>query len=213
MPLAPTSAPLLGEPLPVELMNTIWADRDGVHDALATPAETLAWVRAIQRLLLSDGLQLEGLEAWVADEQPAGLDEAAARLRRLRDALRRLAADETADPREAARSAIRDRDAALRAVNDAAAAAPHWTALTWHDEGPERTAHSAATPGTAVAAIIAEQAIELFAGDLRAELRPCLAPGCVLYYVRRHPRRGWCSTGCGNRARAARHYLRHRGEG
>lgn len=25
-----TSAPLLGEPLPVELMNTIWADHGGI---------------------------------------------------------------------------------------------------------------------------------------------------------------------------------------
>ncbi len=37
--LVDTSAPLLGEPVPVELVNTVWADRDGVHDALESPAE------------------------------------------------------------------------------------------------------------------------------------------------------------------------------
>ena len=42
-----TFAPLLGGPLPVELMNTIWADRDGVHDALADPDEALAWLSAV----------------------------------------------------------------------------------------------------------------------------------------------------------------------
>jgi predicted RNA-binding Zn ribbon-like protein len=31
-----------------------------------------------------------------------------------------------------------------------------------------------------------------------------------LYFVKRHPRREWCSAGCGNRARVARHYHRHR---
>src|SRR5438445_2122 len=31
-------APLLGEALPVELMNTVWADRGGRHDALTDPA-------------------------------------------------------------------------------------------------------------------------------------------------------------------------------
>jgi hypothetical protein len=41
-------------------------------------------------------------------------------------------------------------------------------------------------------------------------LRACQAPGCVLYFVKDHPRREWCSTACGNRARAARHYRRHR---
>ncbi|MFI6847287.1 CGNR zinc finger domain-containing protein [Kitasatospora sp. NPDC050467] len=33
-------------------------------------------------------------------------------------------------------------------------------------------------------------------------------PGCVLYFVKKHPRREWCSAGCGTRARAARHYER-----
>ena len=42
-----TTAPLLGEPLAVEFMNTIWADRSGVHDALASDAEVLAWLRAV----------------------------------------------------------------------------------------------------------------------------------------------------------------------
>ena len=30
-------APVRGEPVAVELMNTLWADRDGLHDALVTP--------------------------------------------------------------------------------------------------------------------------------------------------------------------------------
>jgi predicted RNA-binding Zn ribbon-like protein len=74
----------------------------------------------------------------------------------------------------------------------------------------ERTAHS---PALAAVAAIAEEAVALFAGPDRRLLRACHAPGCVLYFVRNHPRREWCSDGCGNRARVARHYQRHHGSG
>jgi predicted RNA-binding Zn ribbon-like protein len=43
----------------------------------------------------------------------------------------------------------------------------------------------------------------------RQELRACQGPGCVLFFIRDR-RREWCSHGCGNRARAARHYARAR---
>ncbi|WP_433236869.1 CGNR zinc finger domain-containing protein [Streptosporangium sp. CA-135522] len=43
-------------------------------------------------------------------------------------------------------------------------------------------------------------------GSVEADLRACHAPGCVLFFVKDHHRREWCSAACGNRARAARHY-------
>src|SRR6267154_2201100 len=52
---------------------------------------------------------------------------------------------------------------------------------------------------------IAQQAVALLA-DHGDKLRACHAPGCILYFVKSHPRREWCSVACGNRARAARHY-------
>ena len=39
-------------------------------------------------------------------------------------------------------------------------------------------------------------------GDVPA-VRACYAPGCVLYFMKTHPRREWCSVACGNRVRAA----------
>lgn len=59
-------------------------------------------------------------------------------------------------------------------------------------------------------ATITAEAVELFTGERHSRLRACYAPGCVLYFVKDHPRREWCSAACGNRARAARHYRRHR---
>ena len=213
-----TRAPLLGEPLPVELMNTVWADRDGGHDALADPAEAVAWLRAVApRIEITPG----------DISPPAGGAEAGtliSDLRNLRDALRHLAAEVTDDPRPAGRSGPgpgtsrhgarrhEARAAAVSTVNRAAAAAPAWTELSWPDDGPAtRQVRRRGPAGRALLAAIASEAAELFAGPGQPQLRACLGPGCVLYFVQQHPRREWCSAGCGNRARVARHYRRHHG--
>lgn len=207
----PTSlrAPLLGEMPAVELMNTIWADRDGVHDSLARQDEALAWLRAVRPRLARLPSAVDG---WLRCFQPEGLADAVDALRRLRDALRRLAAEATGDPRAAAASAIGTREAALAVLAGSCAAAPLWSALSWPArEEPARVVRTRATAGRAVVAAFAEQGVGLFADDPRAQLRACLAPGCVLYFAKDHPRREWCSAGCGNRARVARHYRRHHG--
>jgi predicted RNA-binding Zn ribbon-like protein len=185
----------VAEPLPIELMNTIRADRDGLYDAITTPAE---------------------LTAWLADH---GCPDAATRsdlrgFRELRDALRRMAAEITDDDPAAAQSAISDLDVAVSVVNTAAANAPGWPELTWPDgEHPRTIARSAASGMAAVRGRIAADAIAFFGSPDRKTLRACRAPGCVLYFIRRHTRREWCSDSCGNRARVARHYQRHHAAG
>ncbi|MER6023978.1 CGNR zinc finger domain-containing protein [Streptomyces anulatus] len=57
---------------------------------------------------------------------------------------------------------------------------------------------------------ISAAAVELFAGEGAERLRACPAPGCILYFVRTHARREWCTVGCGNRVRVARHSRRAR---
>ena len=103
---AEASAPLLGEPPAVELMNTVRADRDGVHDTLATPEQTLAWLRTIRSRLTPPP---SAVNAWLDAAQPEEVAAVAHRLRVLRDGLRRLAAEVTGDPRPAAVSATPDR--------------------------------------------------------------------------------------------------------
>jgi predicted RNA-binding Zn ribbon-like protein len=182
------------EPLPVRLMNTIWADRHGVHDALVTTANLRTW-----------------LAATTAPPEPDPNSDDLARFRTLRDALRRLAATLTGDTRPAAASATTDVDRAVADVNDAAQQAPTWPQLTLRDGDLIRTTNlGSATPYTLALSTIAHDAIDLLTGDDRLRLRACHAPGCVLYFVKGHPRREWCSTACGNRVRAARHYERHR---
>src|SRR5258708_6747438 len=87
-----TTAVLLGEPLPVELMNTVNAGREGVTDALADEAGVGSWREGV-------GARLEGEAGVVLGGDSAAV---AGRLRRLRDALRVLAAEATDDPRPVA---------------------------------------------------------------------------------------------------------------
>jgi predicted RNA-binding Zn ribbon-like protein len=158
-------APLLGQGRVIDLLNTVWADRSGVHDDLT---------------------------------------DAASALRELRDALRVLAADRTADPRPVAAVDHPRVAEAVATLNAAAALAPSWPTLVdgrlvWASEADAEAREVGGLAGEAVQLLAAEP-----------ELRACLAPGCVLYFVKDHPRRAWCSTACGNRERAARHYARHR---
>ncbi|EWC61791.1 hypothetical protein UO65_2850 [Actinokineospora spheciospongiae] len=190
-----TLPPLLGQAPPIDLVNTIWADRHGIHDSLATPRDARHWLTALAP----------------QPSNPANLsDNGLARLRDLRNALRRLAAERTADPRSRAASAMTSLDTALHTVNHNARTAHTWQALELTDDGTvtERT-YTSGSPDDLLLRAFATEAVTLFGQWNDLDLRVCLAPGCVLYFLKDHPRREWCSTACGNRARAARHYARH----
>ncbi|MFA6300237.1 MAG: ABATE domain-containing protein, partial [Nocardioides sp.] len=196
-----TTAPVLGEPMPVELMNTVWADRDGVHDALAAPGDARGWLTALHERLPRGA----DLAAWARDAADVEVAEVWSALRALRDATRALAARRTADPRTAGASGMSSQDA-LDQLNALAKAAPEWPVLEWPDgAAPTVTSQAAQNAGQIVVSWLAREAIDLIGGSRGEELRACLAPGCVLYFVRHHPRREWCSDNCGNRARQARH--------
>lgn len=179
------------EPAPVRLINTIWADRAGVHDELRS-------CRGARESLVAAGLL--HVDVPVHDDDRAAVQE-------VRDAIRRLAEMVTEDVRPAVVSAHEDEEGALRVVNRAAAASPPVAALRLRCDELLRVAAGPALSLTASLGMVAAQAVDLLTQPGR--LRACRAPGCVLYFVQDHPRREWCSTTCGNRARAARHYRRH----
>ena len=202
-----TTAPLLGEPLPVELMNTIWAERGQVHDALESPEETVAWLRSV---VARDDQRSDDLATWLKQATERDRSRTHRDLRSLRDAARRLAARLTGDHRTSGQVPI-DTATALTTVNGYAASAPTWPALVWPETGnPRETRVSDADAGSVCVAELARSTVALLAAESDGSLLACQAPGCVLYFVRRHPRREWCSTACGNRARQARHQRRHR---
>lgn len=139
------------------------------------------------RLLLPGSAQtdlLEGAEA--------------TRLRELREAIRALF--------EAYETATAPPPDALATVNEAAAAGPLVTQLTWDDTGPRQTSYRTAN---GCPAAVAADAIALLAGPAAARLHACGAHGCIRWYLRSHGARQWCSTRCAARVRAAGYYARH----
>jgi predicted RNA-binding Zn ribbon-like protein len=176
------SGPLRDEPLAIELHNTLYIAGGVKTDGLANPR---AWLEAI------------------ADRLPPGTGA--------RPSARELVALRAAvhATLHAALDGTPPDDDALAAINHAAARAPRSPRVE-----PGLVAgmdHHGATRADIVLAALAADAIELLTGPRLAELRVCHAPGCILMFAKDHPRRAWCSNGCGNRARQARHYRRARG--
>jgi predicted RNA-binding Zn ribbon-like protein len=184
--------PLRREPLAVELHNTVYAVRGAIRDGLESADGLRAWLQGIAERLP------ESARAADAARHQEFLD--------LRDAVRdALHASIEGEPAPAP---------ALEALNAAAARAPVSPLVVTDADGRLRaqTRYHEADPTDVALATIAADAVFLLTGPGREELRECRAPGCVLMFARDHPRRRWCSTTCGNRARQARHYARVRRE-
>jgi predicted RNA-binding Zn ribbon-like protein len=181
-------------------MNTVGVDRDGILDALTDDDGTVAWLRAVAGRI---GAQAGTGRDWLNED---AVRAAAGDLRELRDALRVLAAETTGDPRPPATAPELTRPEAIATLNRLATASPE---LVWPADGhPARAYRARGSAGLAVE-LIAHQGVELLTGPGAERLRPCLAPNCLLFFVKNHARREWCSPACGNRARVARHYQRH----
>jgi predicted RNA-binding Zn ribbon-like protein len=190
--------PMRGERLAVELANTVFATGGEPADGLTSPELLAAWLRVHDE-------QLRGAErAWSLPQSVPSVEHLE-QLHVLRAAIRNLFAAVLAGGRRPA--------AAVEQLNAVSASAPTFGKLRWPASGnPAETIESTAVDPFAVAlAAVARDAIALLGGPDRERLRSCPAPGCVLYFVKDHPRRAWCSDSCGNRARVARHYRRHRG--
>jgi predicted RNA-binding Zn ribbon-like protein len=175
------------EPIAVRLINTVWTDGTMVHDALETPADLQAW------------LQATGLP----DGRASAQDLHDARL--LRDALRQLAVFATHDQRSRVVTGMSEQDA-VSIVDRAMHAAPVTDQLVLTPAGVVLESVVHAPPIVAAMASVARDGVALLIDPARP-LRPCHEP-CVLFFVRDHPRRKWCTPEHSNRDRAARHYER-----
>jgi len=176
--------PLLGEPLALDLANTVVREHGELRDLLAEPGGVAAWLTA----------QGERL----GDEAPPDAEE----LLELRDAVRELfaaAAEQLAPaPSAAERITATARRARPELVPDAAGPSVHWLPVGAQQQ-----------PGDATLARIAHSALALL--DAGAEVRRCENPACVLHFAAGDPRRRFCvARTCGNRVRQARHRDRAR---
>ena len=180
-------SPRLGEPLAIEFANTHYAVRGALREGIGTPAHLAAWLRD------HSPVPGPGVRVGAAEIKTS---------RALREAIRSLC--------QACVDARPGDDTHVEVLNAAAAASPRWPQLTCAGGAYAVSERTRAEGADAALAAIARDAIAIFGGPLRTQIRACQAPGCVLFFVKDHPRRQWCSAGCGNRARAARHYQRHR---
>ncbi|MFE3181053.1 CGNR zinc finger domain-containing protein [Streptomyces violascens] len=186
---------LTGEPLVLDLVNTRPVEGGCRKDLLATPEQLAAWL-ALQAHRLPEGLA-EGM----SDESDLAPVRA---VRQDAETALRALLDGDAPPR-----------AALRRLTEAQRAAPPVRALHWDGAAVTADERREGPLGVRIAALLAEAAADLLTDPVAlGRLKQCEADACVMLFLPAHPRRRWCSpTRCGNRARVARYYERHRAEG
>lgn len=175
--------PLLGEPLALDVVNTVV--EHPARDLLTDPTSAAEFWQ-LQAPRLPTGA--------TAPDRTALAD--------LRDALHlsfvRII-DGAAPPDQAVLEI--NRHAALASTHPVLAAADDRpaTRLCWHP----------ASGGDLTLAAVAASGIAVVTGPTRERLRRCANPDCRLLFVAANPRRQWCSAGlCGNRIRVARYYAR-----
>jgi predicted RNA-binding Zn ribbon-like protein len=181
---------LTGEPLALDLLNTRAKTTDGEVDALDSRELFDRWLAAERPRMTS---AYEGMG-----------DSSRARVRAFREHVRAAV--------EVARRSAAPDDAAIEAINDAARAAPVCTILVPSETGVVAVKHRGGGELDRLLAELAESAVELIASPDVRKVRECEGPQCRMLFLPAHPRRRWCSPAlCGNRARVARYYQRHKG--
>ncbi|MCK0093471.1 hypothetical protein HCA61_21480 [Rhodococcus sp. HNM0563] len=187
-----TAVPLSGEPLALELVNTTYIDggrRGHRVDALTTTDQLTAWVAAHANQL--------------SRELPPALAEQACTPRTheqflsLREALRSCLQSVTDDsvPSSDSFKAINEFSRYSASRLEISPGNPVVVTRHWEVDDPWLIALGE----------VASDACSLLMPDRIGSVRACPAPGCILFFVKSHPRREWCSPVCGNRARVARH--------
>ncbi|NUW38593.1 CGNR zinc finger domain-containing protein [Nonomuraea rhodomycinica] len=199
--------PLTGEPLALDLVNTRPLLPEGPVDLLATPAGLAGWLSTQAGRLDGAGVLDAGVDASRAWEGLTDDDVAAVHAVR----------DHVAVALTHVRRGERPPAAALDGLNGAQRAAPAIRELTWESQTGDGAGAIAVTLrrsgplGVRLAAWLAEAAADLLADPKVGRVRACEADDCVMLFLPAHPRRRWCSAArCGNRARVARYYQRHK---
>ncbi len=176
----------LGEPLAVDLANTVMVVREGEEvDLLAGRDDLRRWLAAERERLGDCAFAL------------AHLGE----IRTLRDAIR--------DALTATARGQTPRRDALEHINAASAEAPIAPQLGVAHCGELRVDErsESSDPLARLLASLGRSAIAILTGPERERLHVCEAPSCGMLFL---GQRRWCCAACGNRARAARHYRRTR---
>lgn len=178
---------LIGEPLALDFLNTLVSGAEPT-DFIGTPERLRFWLEAERPLLCFPTRALTKRD----------VEDMAA----LRDATRQVV--------DAARNGTLPSHGAVVALNAAVREAPAVRQLRWNGEYEEFVFRD----GDALAinfAVLAEATFDLAALPDASRIRQCAGTGCVQLFMAINGRRQWCSADiCGNRARVARYYNRHK---
>jgi len=175
----------LGEPLALDLANTVMVVGDGQVDLIGSRGDLRRWLEAERERLGDCTFAVDHIEE----------------VHELREAVRSLLT-----------ARIEEKPApspALEHLNAVSAAAPVAPALK-RQRGDVLEREERVAGGDSVAQLLgclARSAIVFLASPEAGRLHVCEAPSCGMFFV---GARRWCCAACGNRARAARHYRRHR---
>ncbi len=196
---AQTPPQLIGNSLCLDLVNTVdWRGRPEDSDALTTYEELIHWSVHAGGLGKTESRRLLAEARRKPAEAQRVLDAAKA----LREAIARIL--ERSAPRKSTD---------LTLLNEMLAHAPIRSAIVaadgeyrWAHEGNEVLLERPLWP-------VLWDAADLLASDRREWVRSCGDPECGWMFLdlSRNATRRWCSMeGCGNRAKARRHYQRRR---
>jgi predicted RNA-binding Zn ribbon-like protein len=184
------SAPLTGEALALDLVNTRPMGTHGRVDLLATPRQLSDWL----------ALEQDRLQGEARDSTPTRADLAAVHAVRAHTESVVRALLGRAEPPASA----------LRGLTEAQRAAPPVRELDWDGTTVTAVSRRDGPLGIRLAALLAEAAAEMLSAPAIGRLKECEADDCVMVFLPSHPRRRWCSPArCGNRTRVARYYRRH----
>lgn len=193
-----------GDGLCLDFVNTWASRRSEASDKLLSPIAIVAFA---QRSGLLDAAQAEDLARELRADSAAA-DRLLAQGRALRETLYHLFAS------RAAGSPMPEADVqALGREVERAYASPRL--IVDQDRLELSFAQEDPSPDTLLAPIV-RSAVELMTSERFDRLRECDGPTCNWLFIdhSRNRSRRWCSMrGCGNRAKARRHYRRHRDNG
>jgi predicted RNA-binding Zn ribbon-like protein len=181
--------PLLGEPLLVEMANTLYLDQSATIDFFAHRTWIAAWF-----------VQAPSARELV---MPARITEAEAdELRHLRDAVRDVFTTVDRDSGQVPTEAV-------ASINNMVHRSHASVVIDWSQGGRPRAVVD--SPGGAfgvLLATLAARCVEFVTGPDLTHVRQCTRPECHMLFFQQHHRRRYCNRGCANADRQSRYYRR-----
>lgn len=208
--MAETRAPaflFVGNHPALDLLNTtpVLGDGDGPVDLLGTYDDLVRWIGGAGIGPRNDASELQRAAKRARGAQG---NSVLREVKRLREALRSVLTWASAG-RDVRRGAAQTINASLRRDRGYVAlrgpAGHAGFVRQWRRERDD--------PAARIIAPIARSILSLLTEADLTRVRKCESPACVLWFLdtSKNGRRRWCSMGlCGNRAKVAAHYRRHR---